>query len=414
MKVLLINKFLFPQGGAPKSTLATGELLRKKGHQVSYWGMSHPDNPDYPHKNLFVNYVDLVNGGGFVCQIKTAINVLYSFEAKRKIQKVIELEQPDIVHLNNFAHQMSPSILDVFDKFNIPTVMTFRDYKLVCPVYSMFNNNEVCEKCKGGKFYHCFLNKCTHNSKVKSFVNMLEMYLHHKILHIYNKIDTFISPSMFLKNKLAEMGFARKIEYLPNFTDLDGYQPVYESINNCMIYFGRLSGEKGLFTLLDAVKNTNVQLKIIGDGPIAVQLKEKTAVEKISNVVFTGYMNGQELTREIKNALVAITPSECYENNPRNVIESFALGKPVIGARIGGIPELVIDGKTGYTFEPGNAIDLRAKIESLISSPDKCLQMGKTARKYVEEEFNSEKHYEKLIHIYEKAIADKKKSFSAG
>lgn len=404
MKILLINKHLYPKGGAPKSTLATGELLRRKGHQVAYWGMSHPDNPDYTHKNLFVNYVDLVNGGGLVRQLKTAANIFYSFEAKQKIRKLIGIDRPDIVHLNNFAHQISPSILDIFDKLNIPTVMTFRDYKLVCPAYSMFCKNEVCEKCKGGNFYHCFINKCTHDSRIKSFVNMLEMYLHHKILHIYNKIDAFISPSMFLRNKLKEMGFDREIEYLPNFTDFDTSQSLPECDNNCIVYFGRLSKEKGLFTLLDAVKDIKVQLKIIGDGPIRTQLEEKVATEKISNVVFTGYKKSEELKREIQNSAATITPSECYENNPRTIIESFALGKPVIGARIGGIPELVIDGKTGYTFEPGNAVDLKSKIESLISNPDKCMQMGKNARKYVEEGFNSEKHYEKLMEIYQSAI----------
>jgi len=405
MKILLINKFLYPKGGAPKSTLATGELLHKKGHQVSFWGMSHPDNPDYPHKNLFVNYVDLVNGGGLGKQLKTALNVLYSFEAKNKIRKLIEADRPDIVHLNNFAHQISPSILDVFHDFNIPTVMTMHDYKLVCPAYTMLNKDQVCEKCKGGKFHHCFINECTHDSRVKSFVNMLEMYLHHKILHIYDKIDVFISPSIFLRDKLKEMGFKHKIEYLPNFIHLDSFQPQYKWNDNCIVYFGRLSNEKGLFTLMEAVKDINVKLKIIGDGPIRAQLENKAATGKISNVVFTGYRKGQDLKRDIQNATATITPSQWYENNPRTIIESFALGKPVIGARIGGIPELVIDGKTGYTFAPGNSRDLCNKIKSLLDSPDKIEQMGRNARVLVEKKYNTELHYKCLMKIYNDAIA---------
>ena len=405
MKILLINKFLYPKGGAPKSTLATGELLHKKGHQVSFWGMSHPDNPDYPHKNLFVNYVDLVNGGGLGKQLKTALNVLYSFEAKNKIRKLIEADRPDIVHLNNFAHQISPSILDVFHDFNIPTVMTMHDYKLVCPAYTMLNKDQVCEKCKGGKFHHCFINECTHDSRVKSFVNMLEMYLHHKILHIYDKIDVFISPSIFLRDKLKEMGFKHKIEYLPNFIHLDSFQPQYKWNDNCIVYFGRLSNEKGLFTLMEAVKDINVKLKIIGDGPIRAQLENKAATGKISNVVFTGYRKGQDLKRDIQNATATITPSQWYENNPRTIIESFALGKPVIGSRIGGIPELVKDGKTGYTFAPGNSRDLRNKIKSLLDSPDKIEQMGRNARVLVEKKYNTELHYKRLIKIYNDAIA---------
>lgn len=407
MKILLVNKFLYPKGGDAICTLDTGNLLSQKGHQISYWGMNHPDNPDYTNKNLFVNYVDLVNGGGFWRQIKTAINILYSYEAKQKIRKVIEANRPDIVHLNNFTHQISPSILDVFDKYGIPTVMTMHDYKLICPAYTMFNKAQVCEKCKGGKFYHCFINKCTHNSRVKSFVNMLEMYLHHKILHIYNKIDVFISPSMFLRDKLKEMGFRYEIKYLPNFTDLDSFQPQSKWDDNCIVYFGRLSNEKGLFTLLEAVKDINVQLKIIGDGPIRTQLEEKTVAEKISNVVFTGYKKGEELKREIQNAVATIAPSEWYENNPRTIIESFALGKPVIGARIGGIPELVEDGKTGYTFKAGNADDLRAKIMLLVENPDKAVKMGQAARKYVEQNNNPEKYYRELMEVY-KMVAEKK------
>ena len=409
MKILLINKFLYPKGGDAISTLTTGDLLSKKGHDVVYWGMQHPSNPDYPYKEYFVPYVDYNKPQGIVQKFKTAANVLYSFEAKRKIRKVIEANRPDIVHLSNFAHQISPSILDVFHEFKIPTVMTLRDYKLTCPAYTMFNKNQVCEKCKGGKFYHCLLNKCTHNSRVKSFVNMLEMYLHHKILHIYNKIDVFISPSMFLRDKLKEMGFKHEIKYLPNFTDFGTFQLQTNYVNNCIIYFGRLSNEKGLFTLLDAVKCINVQLKIIGNGPIRTQLEEKTSTEKISNVVFTGYKKSDELKRDIQNAAVTITPSEWYENNPRTIIESFALGKPVIGARIGGIPELVIDGKTGYTFEPGNADDLRAKIKQLLDDPDKIIVMGKKARIFVETEFSSERHYDQLMRIYETVMTNRTK-----
>jgi len=409
MKILLVNKFLYPKGGGAICTLDTGMLLSQKGHQVSYWGMNHPGNPDYPDKDVFVNYVDLVNGGGFRRQIKTAVNIIYSFEAKSKIRKVIEADRPDIVHLNNFAHQISPSILDVFDKYRIPTVMTMHDYKLICPAYTMFNNAQVCEKCKGGKFYRCFINKCTHNSRTKSFVNMLEMYLHHKILHIYNKIDVFISPSIFLIDKLKEMGFKGEIRFLPNFTDLETFKQKSQGNDNYMVYFGRLSNEKGLFSLLEAVRDINVQLKIIGDGPIRTQLEEKTAAEKISNVVFTGYKKGEELRQEVQNAAATITPSEWYENNPRSIIESFALGKPVIGSRIGGIPELVIDGKTGYTFEPGNAIDLKEKINYMLNNLGKCQELGKNARRFVEENLNSERHYNQLIKIYEMAIKKRAK-----
>ena len=413
MKALLINKYLYRKGGDAICTLATGELLLNNGHDICCWGMGHPDNPEYPYEHMFVDYVDLVNGGGLRQQIKTAANILYSLEAKRKIQKLINIIQPDIVHLNNFAHQISPSILHVFKKYNLPSVMTLHDYKLICPAYTMLNNGKLCEKCKGGRYYHCVLNKCTKGSYAKSLVAMLEMYLHHKLLHIYDLIDVFISPSAFLKEKVKEMGFNREVIHLPNFVDLTDFQPKYQGEENSIVYFGRLSPEKGLLTLLKAVKGLDVQLKIIGDGPLKQELENKVSTENMSNVEFLGYRSGDELQGIIKNCIATITPSQCYENNPRTVIESFALGKPVIGTNIGGIPELVIDGRTGYTFEPGNPDDLRIKIKQLLKDPGKIIEMGKKARTFVETEFSSERHYDQLLNIYDMAI-DKKHSRRKG
>ena len=177
MKVLLINKFLYPKGGAEISTLTTGKLLSQKGHEVFFWGMKHPDNPEYPYKDYFVTHVDYDKSSGILSKLKAALNLLYSFEAKKQFEAFIKEIRPDIVHLNNIAHQISPSILHVIKKYNIPSVMTLRDYKLVCPALAMLNKGNVCEKCKGGKYYWCFFNKCTKNSYIKSFLNTVEMYL---------------------------------------------------------------------------------------------------------------------------------------------------------------------------------------------------------------------------------------------
>jgi len=321
---------------------------------------------------------------------------------KRKIKKFInEVVKPDIVHLNNFAHQISPSILHVFKKYEIPIVMTMRDYKLVCPSYSMLSNDNPCEKCKGGKYYWCFLRKCTKNSYMKSLINTVEMYLHHRIFDIYSKIDVFISPSKFLKSKVLEMGFNGNIVVLPNFVFLEEYVPEFNFKENSLCYVGRLSKEKGLFTLIKAFKGLNVTLKIIGTGPIEEDLKIKVKSFGLNNVKFLGYKLGEDLKNEIRNSMGVILPSEWYENNPRTVLEAFALGKPIIGARIGGIPELVRDGETGYTFEPGNADDLGDKILLFLKNFEKIADMGKNARKFVEENFNPEKHY---LRIYQMAI----------
>jgi glycosyltransferase involved in cell wall biosynthesis len=374
MKILLINKYLYPRGGAEISTLNTGKLLASQGNEVLFWGMAHPSNPAYPYEDMFVSYVDLNKPGGIRKKIRITLNLLYSLEAKKKIEKLMRQEKPDIVHLNNFAHQISPSILGVFKKYKVPTVMTMRDYKLVCPSYIMLSDGKPCERCKGGRFY------------------------------FYNSIDVFISPSLFLKKKSEDMGFNRKIIHLPNFVEDNGTTLSHKTKVNTVLYFGRLSSEKGIKTLIKAGGGLDIELRILGTGPYEDALKQYVKTEHIRNVSFLGYKTGNELTVEIRNALVVVVPSEWYENNPRSVLEAFSLGTPVIGARIGGIPELVKDYNTGLTFEPGNADDLKRKIFYCVHNQDKVMKMGRRARKSVEENYNADKHYQKLINIYQLAI----------
>ncbi len=376
---------------------------------MTFWGMAHPLNPEYQYKDYFVSHIDYHNPGGVKNQLKMAINMLYSFEAKRNIEKLLESEIPDVVHLNNFAHQISPSILHVFKKYNIPVIMTMRDYKLICPTYTMLLHGKPCERCKKGRFYQCLINKCSKKSFVKSFLNTMEMYLHHHIMHIYDLIDVYISPSRFLKSKCEEMGFNKKIEYLPNFVRVEEFDPKYSWDENTIVYFGRLSEEKGLFTLIEAVKNIpDITLKIIGEGPLRSSLELNVESKGLKNIKFLGYKSGKELHNEIRSAMFVVCPSEWYENNPRSIIEGFALGKPAIGARIGGIPELVMDNKTGLTFESGNSEDLRSKIQCLLNSPNGVAEMGEKARIHVTQELTAEKHYIKLLNIYQKTIEGNK------
>jgi glycosyltransferase involved in cell wall biosynthesis len=406
LRVLLVNKFLYPKGGDAISTLKTGELLSKKGHEVFYWGMKHPQNPSYLYGEYFVPEVDYNKESRIVQRLKMAFNIFYSFEAKSKIDRLIKVINPELAHLNNFYHQLSPSILDPIKKHGIPVVMTLHDYKLVCPSYSMLLNGRPCERCKNGKYCFCLLKKCVKNSYLKSFISTLEMYLHHKILHIYNKVDIFISPSIFLLEKIKEMGFKGKMVYLPNFVDIDKFKPFYRWEEESIVYAGRLSYEKGLNTLIDAVKGLKIELKIIGDGPLKKYLSAKVENEKIKNVRFLGYKTGEELRNEIKKSMFTILPSEWYENNPMIVIESFALGKPVVGAKIGGIPELVKDWDTGLTFESGNSKNLRDKIILMLKNKNKIIDMGKNGRELVERELNPELYYKNLMEIYKMAMGE--------
>jgi glycosyltransferase involved in cell wall biosynthesis len=206
------------------------------------------------------------------------------------------------------------------------------------------------------------------------------------------------------------MGFRLPIEVLPNFINIADYKPQSDVTGATICYVGRLSKEKGVSTLIEAMEGLpDVHLKIIGDGPLRAELQERARSKNINNVSFLGHLASDQVKEEVRACRFAVCPSEWYENNPRSVIEAFAMGKPVIGARIGGIPELVRDNETGLTFESGNARELASVISELVSSPERCAVMGKRARQWVEEELNPEKHYDRLMGIYQRAIGKKKK-----
>ncbi|MGA2192995.1 MAG: glycosyltransferase [Nitrospirota bacterium] len=404
MRVLQVNKYFYPRGGAEKSFFLTAEVLEKNGHGVSFFSMRRPENRPSAYEKYFLGRIDYDGKNGFFGDLKAVTRMLYSFEARRKVRELVRDERPDIAHLHNICHQISPSIIDELKDSGIPVVMTLHDFKLTCPVYTHRQNGGVCEACKGRRFYHALLGRCVRGSITKSALIMAEMCLHHLILDIYKKIDLFISPSRFLMEKTKEMGFAGNIAHLPNFIYPENYVPAYGSEEDNIVYFGRLSPEKGVATLIEAVKGLSVKLKIIGEGPQKYELLKKLRSEKIDNVELLGFKSGDSLHNEIRRSAFTVIPSEWYENNPMSLIESFALGKAVIGARVGGIPELVKDDETGLTFEAGSSMDLREKISSLLADKALAVRMGENARRLAEEELNPGRHYDCLMSIYKRLI----------
>lgn len=412
LSILHINKFHYLKGGSERTYFGTADILKRYGHKAAFFSMFHPDNFPCDTSEYFMPDVDLnTNDKNPVNQMKIALRVLYSFESKKRLSRLLDRNPVDIAHLHNIHHQISPSILHELKKRNIPVVMTLHDYKMVCASYSLSWNEKPCEACCGKKYFNAVPRRCVKDSYAKSILAAIEMYLHHRLLDIYDMVDVFISPSLFLKNKLGEMGFKKKVIHLPNFiTKFENCEERSDEGSckeNTIIYFGRLSREKGLLTFLKAMKllqdNDTVTLKvnIIGEGPLKDTLRKNAAGENVHNIRFLGYLKGEALYREIKKSKVVILPSEWYENNPISVLEAFALGKPVIGANIGGIPELVKNNITGLTFEPGNVKDLAEKIKCLLENPEKIKTMGENARLFVEQELNAEKYYQRIIQIYQ-------------
>lgn len=403
MKVLLANKYFYIKGGSERFFFKDAELLKQKGHQVVYFSMQHEKNLDCIEEAEFVSRIDYENPEGIKDKLSQSLKLLYSFEARKKIDSLLKREKPDLAHLHSIYHQISPSVIHSLKKHRVPIVMTLHDYKMVCPAYSMVRLGQVCEECKGGRYYRCFFNHCTKESYAKSLLNVMEMYLHHRILSIYDSVDVFITPSRFMLNKLKEMGFKGFLVNLTYSLDPRECRPEYVSDSRTICYFGRLSSEKGIYTLFQAIKGLNVNLKVIGAGPAESALRARAREEGMTNVRFLGYLAGDALRDEVKSSSMVIVPSEWYENYPNSVMEAFALGKPVIGARIGGIPEMVKDGETGFTFNSGDADELRSKIRLLLDKPGLTIGLGRNARRFVEEELNPDRHYRELMKIYRTA-----------
>jgi len=337
-------------------------------------------------------------------KVKFGLRLLYSFDAARKLDALLRQERPDIAHLHNICHQISPSILPVLKRHGIPIVQTLHDLKRVCPNYQMLSSKGICEKCNGRRYYNVILQRCVKGTLSFSALNSLEAYLH-DAMRIYDLVDLYISPSEFYKQKLISFGVdGRRIRVLPNFIFLD--QTPSTLSKRYILYCGQLVRQKGLLTLVKAVEKDSVaRLVIAGSGPQEETIRRYIRQKRVRNVELLGFVAGERRTALMREASFFVLPSEWYENCPIIVLEAFALGKPVVAAAIGGIPELVKHRFNGLLFEPGNASDLRDKIRYLFSRPHEIAAMGNNARKTAQEVYSPEVHYQKLMKIYDEAIA---------
>lgn len=399
MKILMINKFLYPNGGSETYIFKLGEYLEKMGHEVQYFGMEHDDRCVGNRVNAYTTNMDF-HGGSKFSKIAYPIKTIYSKEAREKIRLVLEEFQPDVCHLNNFNYQLTPSIIleivkwKKINKRKCKIVFTAHDYQLLCPNHMLNNPNthENCEKCLGGKFGNCLKGKCIHGSTAKSAVGMMEASFW-KLKGTYKYIDTIICCSEFMKNKMdSNPIFAKKTVTIHNFVDKVVQKEIQKK--NYILYFGRYSEEKGIGTLIKVCKELpEVQFVFAGSGPLEELLVN---VKNIENV---GFKKGNDLEKLIREAQFSIYPSEWYENCPFSVMESQMYGTPVLGANIGGIPELIQVGKTGELFESGNADQLKEKILKLWNNKEKCRNYSENCKDI---KFDTvDEYYNKILRVYQ-------------
>lgn len=366
-RVLIVNKFYYPRGGDCVCTINLERLLREQGHEVAIYAMNYPENVDCADSKYFASQIDF--SGGIKNKIKAVQRTLGYGDIKSSFTRILKDFRPDIVHLQNIHSYLSPVIAEIAKKHGCKVVWTLHDYKLICPTYTCLRNGEVCELCFKDKT-HVVKTKCMKGSLAASAIGYLEATKWNKT-RLQQSTDKFICPSSFMKEKMLQGGFdEKKLSVLCNFVDpvkleLFAVAPLVER-EDYYCYVGRLSQEKGVATLLRAASQLPYKLKIAGDGPIGNDLRNKYADCK--NIEFLGHCNADEVSRLISNARFSVIPSECYENNPLSVIESLCGGTPVIGADMGGIPEL-ISANSGIIFRSGdenslqNAIDKAWKTE---------------------------------------------------
>ena len=400
MKVLMANKFFHLNGGSERVFFQEREFLQKKGITVIDFSMQDQRNLYSPYAEFFVANINYESAGGLSSKLKTAVSFIHSGEAVRNLEKLLERDRPDVAHLHNIYHQLTPSIITVLKKHGVKTVLTLHDYKLICPSYLALNNGRLCTVCDGRAFWKAVTCHCQ-GSRMQELLFMGEG-LWHLWQRSYEAVDIFIAPSRFLVDLTGRRIPRGKIRLLRNGINFDKYSSYYAD-KGYALYFGRLSNEKGIRTLLEAHNKLNslIPLKVVGTGPLAESLQSA-----YPDVQFIGYKTGTELNDLIREAAFVVVPSECYENCSMSVLEAMAYGKAVIGSNLGGLPEQIEDGASGLLFEPGNAHDLTEKMARLIQ--DKVLRqdMGRAGRKIIEEKFSLHEHGKKLISIYKQLCSE--------
>jgi glycosyltransferase involved in cell wall biosynthesis len=418
MKILQVHKYFTRKrgGGSVTAFFEMKKILDRKGHEVSVFSMQDENNETTPHSPYFTEHFDLNEKMGLGRKLKISSKIIYNFQAKKNLQKLIDREKPEIAHLHNFYHYLSPSIISTLKKNKIPIVMTLHDYKIICPNYKLFNKGKICEKCRGGKYYNCAIDRCLRNSFLASLLIMTEAYLH-RFLKSYGKIDLFFAPSNFIKNKCVEFGIPEeKIKVIRNPIAIENIEKEVDynlREKNYFLYYGRLSEEKGIDILIQAVsklEKENIfgenELYIAGKGPEEKNLKSLVKELNLENrVKFLGFKLGKELMDIIRQAKFVVVPSIWQDNSPMVVPEAQIAEKSVIVSDLGGTKESIIEGETGWIFEGGNVSDLSSKIKKMLNlSQDERTVMGQKGRENILKINDSEKIYQEILNSYESLL----------
>jgi glycosyltransferase involved in cell wall biosynthesis len=404
MRILHVNKFLYRRGGAEAYMLDVAAAQAEAGHEIAFYGMRHPENPTLPFQDAFPPLVELEPPPRGLRRRATATGrMLYSPSSRRGIEEVVRAFRPDVAHLHNIYHQLSPSVLRPLRDQGIPMVMTLHDYKLICPSYLLLDHGKPCEACLGGQFRNAVRRRCKDGSLGASAVLALESTVH-RATHAYDPVQVFICPSRFLAGKVAQAGvYPDRLLVLGNFVDTRGIAAKVQP-GGGVVYVGRLRQEKGVDVLVEAMGRVGpYRLDVVGDGPERSTLEALAAARAPGRVRFHGSVAKGRVADLLRSAAVAVMPSRCHDNQPMAVLEAFACGVPVVTTDLGGLPELVQAGRYGETVPAEDPAALAATLARLLADPAEAFAMGKAARRHAEQRFSPERHLERLEEAYRSA-----------
>ena len=425
MKLLLVNWSWYATGGDWTYIENLHKLYESHGYEVIPFSTHNKKNEPTPFAKNFVDVFDFkeLNKNKSVKNgIRAVRTSVVSKDALYKLDRILEEHDIKFAHLHNIHHYITPAIIEKLHQKGIKIIWTLHDYKIICPENSFVSNGKICEKCMDGSFYHCAINRCKKNSVLASSLASFEAYYYHK-KGVYDLVDYYLCPSQFILNKFLQFGFDKGKMKLTNLcydiSLVDKFIATHKeaSVNGnkgkYILYVGRLEYIKGIRTLIEAVTNTPIQLKIVGNGNAAEALMAEAKTNSTANIEFLGFKNKAEVFELIMRAVFSVCPSEWYENYPFSISESFLFSKPVVGANIGGIPELVIDGKTGLLFDAGNSTALKEKLLRLWNDEQLTDKLGKQARLHAFDLYNFETHWRKINSVVQELnILPVKKDFT--
>ena len=397
--ILNVSQNYHVRGGSDRYFFTLAELLRKHGHQVVPFTAASPNNESSEWENYFPRGADFEHPGA-----GDLLRFLYSYDAVKSIRQLLKDTDINLAHFHIYYGKLTASVLEVLKRDGIPLIQTLHEYKLTCPVYSHLSNDQICEACEGKHFWRALPKRCNRGSLARTALSVTESYIS-KMLGAVKKFDHFISVSHFLRKKMISHGMPEdKISTVHNFVDVSDITPNF-SEGDYVLYFGRVHRSKGILTLIEAaVPLTDVPIYIVGDGEAMSEVQQIIEQNGCKHIHLLGFKQGDELRELILNSICTVLPSEWYENCPMSVLESYAYGKPVIGADIGGIPELIVDGVDGFLVPSGEQETLRDRLLWMFAHKDEAAEMGRIGRYKMETEFNADIHYERIMNVYQQFL----------